>query len=133
MKVLRILSFVFFVAIVLGFSGCSTDDNTPVTPTGGSGPSIPSNPSPSNNATNVSPSFITLTWTSTDPDPNDVVRFRVYFDVANPPTNVLANDITNSAADVGGVQPGSVFYWQVVANANGDTVTGPVWKFTTSP
>ena len=133
MKTFGFLLFALFAVVIIGFYGCSSDDNTSVTTTtGGSGPSTPSNPSPSNNATNVSPSFITLDWTSTDPDPSDTVRFRVYLDRFNPPTNVFASDITNSAVDIGSIQPGT-YYWQVVASSDGDTTIGPVWKFSTSP
>jgi len=62
-------------------SSCSEYD-TFVCPSYNSAPRIPSNPSPTDGAFNT-PMNVTLSWTCTDPDEGDVIRYDVFVDFGN--------------------------------------------------
>jgi hypothetical protein len=109
------------------FSDSSTSNNQPVT---NHSPNSPLNPSPADGAVDVS-TRVTLTWTCTDPDAGDTVKYDVYFGLSSPPT-LLASNVAITTRDVGIVNPNSKFYWQIKAKDNhGLTTPGPIWRFTT--
>lgn len=61
--------------------------------------------------------------------------YDVYFDAQSPPTTVIAEGLTDpSCAPVSGgtLDPGSTYYWQVVASNGSDQVRGPIWSFGTA-
>ena len=93
-------------------------------------PSIPSHPNPDNGITNVS---ITtdLGWSGGDPDPDDTVRYDVYFGTTSSPPKVISNQSALSY-DPGTLLYNTSFYWKIVAWDNhGASTTGPLWHFTT--
>ena len=55
----------------------------------------------------------------------------VYFGTDNPPTTLIANDITNTNIYPGPLQLGLTYYWLVDENTSAGTVMGDVWSFTT--
>jgi len=93
-------------------------------------PYEPSNPQPQDGATNVQYD-VTLGWTGGDPDPGDTVTYDLYFGDTSPP-QLLAENLTATMYDMTGLDPTTVYYWQILARDNfGATTTGPIWTFTT--
>jgi len=93
----------------------------------------PSGPSPANGATGVSV-YNDIGWSGGDPD-NDYDNYDIYFGTTNPPTyndtvyfiqgSPIGYELTTLALD-------TTYYWKIVAwDAFGDSVSGPVWSFTT--
>jgi formylglycine-generating enzyme required for sulfatase activity len=95
-----------------------------------SGPNAPSAPYPQANATlqSVAP---TLKWTC-NPPAGEALTFDVYFGTTNPPTTLIANNVSQTSVVKTGLGNLTVYYWQVVVkNSKGATTSGPVWQFTT--
>jgi hypothetical protein len=87
-------------------------------------PGMPGSPNPSNGATGVATNA-TLTWSAAG-----ATTYNVRFGSSNPPPGV-ATGLTTASYTPPALNPGTTYYWQIVAaNANG-TATGPVWSFTT--
>jgi len=94
-------------------------------------PYIPSNPIPMHNSTEV-PIKVNLSWTGGDPD-NDTTYYDVYFGLNFPPDK-LVNNITNSYYDVGILQFGTRYYWNIVAwDRWGYSSHSENWTFLTQP
>ncbi|RME43485.1 MAG: peptidase M4 family protein, partial [Chloroflexi bacterium] len=72
-----------------------------------------------------------LAWYGDDAN-NDALTYDVFFEAGDPTPDILAcNDITTTLCDPGALAPGTTYFWQVVATDGTDTVSGPVWHFTT--
>ena len=84
----------------------------------------PTNPSPVNGATNQ-PTALQLSWDFSSADSYDV-----YLSSSNPPTDLIADDITVSNFNVASLVYSTQYYWQVVANIGGSTAESDVWNFT---
>jgi len=98
-------------------------------------PSMPFDPSPAHEAVNVSINTY-LSWDCTDPDPEDILTYDVYFGTSpNPPLensgqsenifdlNSLGYDIENE----------TTYYWKIVAHDDhSNSTTGEIWEFTTA-
>ncbi|MBN2219132.1 MAG: hypothetical protein JW697_02520 [Kosmotogaceae bacterium] len=94
-------------------------------------PNIPSSPSPSNNSTDKTFPLISLSWTGGDPD-GDTVTYDLYFGTsATPP--LYSSNITSTSYNKGGLVSYTTYYWKIVAKDGLNSVSGPVWKFTTGP
>ncbi len=99
-----------------------TDTNRP--------PLTPSNPTPESGATSQSIRTI-LSWTCSDPDSGDTVRYDVYFGSTSSPSRVSQNQIGTTYT------PGTLayetdYYWRVVARDNHAAEKGgPLWRFRT--
>jgi len=93
-------------------------------------PSAPSTPSPLEGATSVSLEAI-LSWTGSDPDPEDTLRYTVRFGASLPPPEVAASQ-TGTNYNPGPLLPNTTYYWQTVAtDFHGAQTEGPVWHFRT--
>jgi len=128
---LMILLIALTASIVL-ISGCSKDEGeNPVTQTNvNHAPGTPSNPSPADSAFNI-PTNVTLSWTCSDPDAGDTLRYDIYAGLTSPSTIVVQN-ILNNFYDWGLVPSNTTILWKVVAKDNNNAFTeGPVWYFTT--
>ena len=74
---------------------------------------------------------VQLEWTASDVD-NDPLTFDVYFGTVNPPTAIVAE---NLSANTFGVilNPSSNYYWQIIVNdGKGGKSIGQVWNFKTN-
>ena len=93
-------------------------------------PDSPTMPFPGDTATNI-PITTTLSWISTDPDPEDTVTCDVYFGTTITPPLVVANT-TLFLVEPGHLQYGITYYWRIVAwDQHGYSRLGPLWSFTT--
>ena len=80
-------------------------------------------------ATNVDVSIV-LSWTSGDPDGDDVF-YDVYFGDYSPPPKKADNQSSNSY-DPGPLDYSTTYYWKIIAwDQYGDTAEGTEWDFTT--
>lgn len=86
------------------------------------------NPMPSDMLTDVDVNQ-DLSWTGHgEPDSYDL-----YFDTADPPTNLEATGLTSPTYDPGELDPGETYYWKVVSKKSGESdATSDVWSFTTA-
>lgn len=73
---------------------------------------------------------ITLRWSGSDID-NDIVEYDIFFDTANPPSNLEATQGgTTLNVDV---TASTVYYWQVVTrDSEGNTSTSELFQFKTN-
>jgi uncharacterized protein (TIGR02145 family) len=93
-------------------------------------PNQPSNPSPTDNETNVYTN-ITLQWSCSDVN-GDSLTYNIYFGTDNPPITIVSFNQTDASFIENGLDPGTTYYWKVVArDSHNDSTEGPVWKFTT--
>jgi hypothetical protein len=93
-------------------------------------PLAPSSPIPLNNSFNVSV-FADLSWTCSDPDPDDSITYDVYVGSSLPPPLQSANQ-TNTSYDMEKLDYNKVYYWRIVAWDLYDNGTaGPLWLFHT--
>lgn len=71
-----------------------------------------------------------LKWTASDVD-NDPLTYDVYFGTVNPPTTIVAENLTANAFDVT-LDPSTNYYWRIIVNdGNGGKSIGQVWNFKT--
>jgi len=100
----------------------TTEENLP--------PNTPSNPNPPDGSIDVS-IYKILSWTGGDPNQGDKVTYDVYFGKSSPPP-LVAEYVTQSAYDPGEMDLNTTYFWQIVAeDSQSESVTGPIWKFTT--
>lgn len=96
----------------------------------GNPPNPPSNPNPDNNANSVSVNTY-LSWTCTDPDPQDSLTYDVYFGISSDPPLVNSGQSEN-VYDPGSLNVETTYYWQIKVNdGNSNTITGDIWQFIT--
>jgi hypothetical protein len=93
-------------------------------------PPVLSNYSPAHKSVEVSVTP-TLSWSASDPDPDDTMTYDIYFGTTYPPPLVVSNHpVTN-------YQPGEISYsikhfWKIVArDHHGVETVGPILSFTT--
>ncbi|MFQ5594919.1 MAG: M4 family metallopeptidase [Anaerolineae bacterium] len=73
-----------------------------------------------------------LAWFGHDPNA-DVLSYDVFVEAGDPSPDVLACDnATSTTCALGALSPDTTYFWQVVADDGADTVSGPVWHFTTA-
>lgn len=130
-KITVIIIFLFAIILI---NGCSKSDDTSITSPGGNQyPNPPSSPSPSNGAVGIS-GFVTATWSCSDPDANDTLRYDVYAGSTSSPSTLVTSGTLNKSADLGVGGPNTNIYWKVIAKDNhGGTTNGPVWTYKTAP
>ena len=58
-------------------------------------------------------------------------HYDIAFGTTNPPATLLATDCATAECNPGPLQPGTTYYWQVMAHGAGGSTLGPVWQFTT--
>jgi len=95
-------------------------------------PTAPQLLNPIDNAVNQ-PLTVELTWTATDPDTIDVLKYRLIVK-NNLNTNIIeVNDLTEKHYTLDNLQFGVSYFWQVaVSDGIHPEVLSPVFKFTTN-
>ena len=92
-------------------------------------PLPPSNSSPTNGATEIQPSSVTLSWTCSDPQ-NYPLKYKVYLGKAGSMT--LQGTTATTTYTVKNLNYGTIYNWQIIAiDPYGNVATGTVWTFTT--
>jgi hypothetical protein len=126
------ITFMLVVICALVMYSCK-EDSTPSTPGGpvtttNHPPDTARNPNPPDGSTNVPHGNVTLSWTCTDPDQGDTLRYNVYVSTASPPAQLVSQNQL-AASFVINVPSGSR-YWRIVSRDNhGDSTQGHVWNF----
>jgi hypothetical protein len=93
-------------------------------------PLTPSSPTPLNNSINVSV-LTDLSWTCSDPDPDDSIAYDVYFGSSLPLVLRAANQ-TNTTYELEKLDYNTIYYWRIVAWDLYDNATAsPLWIFRT--
>jgi hypothetical protein len=94
-------------------------------------PYAPSNPSPADGASDQDAN-VSLSWTGGDPDA-DSVTYDVFLAADDTqPSDLVCDDVPSALCDPGTLNPGTHYYWQVIAtDGRGAVTTGPVWHFVT--
>lgn len=138
---MKSLLFKIFILLFISFylSGCDNSTGPKVVVVGSGGnnfnnpPTVPANPNPADNAVNTS-NLVILGWSCSDPDAGDTVRYDIYLDPDNPPTNRIVSDYLPTTYGFGIVEHGITLYWKIVAHdTKGASTSGPVWTFRTAP
>lgn len=88
-----------------------------------------SNPTIVSGATDV-PVNTTFGWEATDLD-NDPLTYTLILDTSEPPTAVVANNLTTTTYTPDLLAYGLTYYWQVTATDGMSVAASPVWSFTT--
>ncbi len=89
-----------------------------------------SNPDPLDNSTNINVR-INLSWTGSDPDPQDIITYNIFFGISSNPPNIELVYPTNEY-DPGLLEYTTKYYWRIDTYDNdGGATTGPTWTFTT--
>jgi regulation of enolase protein 1 (concanavalin A-like superfamily) len=88
-------------------------------------PGTPASPNPANGATGVT-TTPTLTWTA-----SGATSYDVRFGTTNPPPLVASGQAAASYSP-GALNPGTTYFWSIVANNSGGATAGSVWSFTTA-
>jgi len=93
-------------------------------------PDVPSLPVPNNGAVDRD-TGVTLSWTCSDPDAGDVLKYDVYLGTtANPPR--ADSDLSAAEYHAAGLAFSTLYRWRVVArDKHGYTTSSPAWTFTT--
>lgn len=93
-------------------------------------PFIPTDPSPVDQAAGVTLNT-NLSWTSGDPNTNDVVSYDVYLGDISPPPK-YSSDQPGTTFEPGTLQYNTQYYWRIVAkDDHGALMVGPIWTFIT--
>jgi Zn-dependent metalloprotease len=93
-------------------------------------PATPTSPSPADGATEVFPTTH-LSWTGGHPCAGEAVTYDVLLGTSGPPTDLICDDVSAAACDIGPLEFGTTYTWQVVAQGLNGPAPGPVWSFTT--
>lgn len=98
------------------------------TPTPVPAPTAVSEGVPGNDAVNVPTTNTKLTWTASA----GATSYDVHFGTENPPL-IVASDVNATEHTISvELQPGTTYFWQVIAKNVTGATPGPVWTFTTA-
>ncbi len=88
-------------------------------------------PIPADSAINV-PINVTLRWTNAHGGIG-AYHYNVYCDTVNPPDTLIATGIlTNNYTITANLLLNTQYFWYVTVHDTSDSITGPVWRFTTA-
>jgi len=98
-------------------------------------PDTTSAPSPPDGASALSIP-ITLSWSCSDPDADDSLRYDVYLGTSSDPNEIprVAKALNTPSRTLSDLAEDQIYYWYVVAKDTlGATTRGPLWSFRTAP
>jgi hypothetical protein len=98
-----------------------TTQDTPII---NSPPSIPTLLSPANNSINTSIN-ITLSWSSTDPD-GDNITYDLYFN-----NSLILDKVSQTNYNLINLSYNTPYNWNVISRDHEFSISGPIWTFTT--
>jgi len=123
LSVFLLLCCTFFIL------SCKKSEDT--TPPSNQQPTTPSSPSPSDAEANVSITPV-LSWTCSDPDAGDSLKYDIYFGSINPPNTLLVSNWKQPNFALSTLDFNTTYYWRVTAHdLKGAAAVGPIWRFTT--
>jgi hypothetical protein len=94
-------------------------------------PNKPYDPHPYDGQQNVN-RYLTLSWSCTDPDPGDSLKYDIVASSANNPWQLIVEDYPYTSYEAGLAPDSTVIQWQVTAkDRHNQFAQGPVWTFTT--
>jgi len=94
-------------------------------------PDVPSLVTPLDNSSGQDTSLV-LVWAGSDPD-GDAITYDVYFGETAQldSTNLVLRDYFWTDCSVEGLEPGTTYYWKVMASDGQSHISSPIWKFQT--
>ena len=129
MKKLLYLTPFLILPILLTLS-CMEGDS--VLPTDNLPPDSPTNPFPADSATEINTESVTLSWTCSDPNWDDLTYRLIWSFSWNYYTRDTTEVLTSPNYTLYDLVPGITYRWSVmVDDGRGDTINGPYWHFTT--
>jgi len=101
-------------------------------PNNNEAPNTPTSPFPENQAQYVARN-ITLSWSASDPDRNDSLRFNVILIAGNSQNQeLIGSEISDTTIELRELDFSTTYYWQVeVIDPQGLRTKGPIWSFET--
>ncbi len=105
--------------------------STPPSPAGNNIPSIPENAVPSDSSMDIEISDVILSWSSSDEDGEDALKYDLYFSTNPDALNKIATGLKKNSFNLGALIASTSYYWQVTASDGKATAIGPHWMFTT--
>jgi hypothetical protein len=95
-------------------------------------PVVQGNPMPLNGSTNE-PVDLKLSWTFSDPDPGDKLRYDIYLGQDTGKLRAVAQKLETASFRPKDLRPGKLYYWRIDARDKAGAVTqGPLWSFATA-
>jgi hypothetical protein len=104
------------------------EHTNPVDPGTPGAPAVPSAPSPAHEANGISLNP-TLSWTSSDPD-DDQLTYDLYLGTVED-APLVVSDLTESSYRVTGLSNSTTYYWLVFVSDGDHTISSPLWQFRT--
>ncbi len=83
-------------------------------------PACTTNAAPIDQTTDVDPASVDLSWNSS----LDASAYDVFLGTANPPSAIVAADVSGTSTTVNGLQGGTTYYWYVVPKNVAGSATG---------
>ena len=93
-------------------------------------PSQPSTPSPADQANDIDPFDLVLSWSCSDPE-NDELVYDVYLGTDNPPVELIASQTTETSIIIELLDFSTTYYWKIIAYDDFSQTESIVWSFTT--
>lgn len=123
------LSFFLLLCCAFFILSCKKSEETP--PPSNQQPTTPSSPIPSDAEINISITPV-LSWTCSDPDAGDSLKYDIYFGSINPPNTLLVSNWKQPNYALTTLDFNKTYYWRVTAHdLKGASAVGPIWRFTT--
>jgi hypothetical protein len=123
------LTFVLVFSLLLNLS-CMDGDS--VSSSGNYDPEAPSNPSPPDAATGISTDSVTLRWTCSDPNSDDLTYTVFWYTAYFWSSRDSAAGLTSAEYRIENLHVGTGYAWYVVAkDEHGAKTHGPTWSFFT--
>lgn len=81
----------------------------------------------------VNSATVSLKWTATDVDTDDILSYDVYLGTANPPVTKVGSNLSTTSLTINSLQNATNYYWKVVVKDNkGAETVGQIWQFKTN-